>query len=63
VANPKYTDIDSDTDFLDLPPIEYSDGTALGDLTLEELQQRVDPEWRREHGLPPLPQMPPPVDH
>jgi hypothetical protein len=60
----EYMDVDSDSDFLDLPEIRYNDGTSLKSrMTPEHLAELLDPAWREKHGLGPVPKLPPPVDH
>jgi hypothetical protein len=56
-------DIDSDDSFLDLPDITYEDGSRPGGDV--PMVVRTDPEWRRQHGLPPLSELPPipVIDH
>ena len=54
-----YIDVDSDDSFLDRPRPLYQGGKPMSD---EYLKQGADPEYRREHGLGPLPKLPEPVD-
>lgn len=61
-ARHPYIDRDTTDEFLDYPDrIHYSDGTMSP--TGKELDNLRDPEWRKEHGLGPLPPLPPLVEH
>lgn len=57
MAPPKVIDVDTTDEFLDLPEPRYEDG-KLG-ATGKELDRLADPAYRRAHGLPPLPVLPP----
>lgn len=54
-----YIDEDSDDSFLDLPLPTYQGGKPMSS---EYLAQRADPEYRRKHGLGPLPKLPAPIE-
>lgn len=51
-----YIDVDSDDSFLDMPQPRYQpDGRPLSD---QDVANAGNPEWRKAHGLGPLPEWP-----
>lgn len=55
--------IDQDTtdEYLDKPLIRYSDGKTPA--TGKALDERLDPAYRKAHGLGPAPELPEPTEH
>lgn len=58
---PIIVDVDSSADFLDYPDIVYDNGHRPA--TGKQLDNLMDDEWRRAHGMAPLGEPPEPIDH
>lgn len=57
-----FLDVDTTDEFLDLPELRYHPDGRPG-RTGAELDKLRDPEYRRAHGIPDGPKLPPLTDH